>query len=181
MLSAVTDFLTTHKDALIAVTWIIAGANWIITNRQANRREVRKETRGEIDALIKALTELLGKCRVYYQHPATDAQDKTRSAEIAFEIKRILTRTQTMADRQPGFQLSADKASDLWERITGDPFQSSARQVVAADGPELQEIESAALALIDALEQGFSEGYAHGPGRRLRVAARHEADQWLGR
>jgi len=162
ILLAVGNFFVVYKDLLITVTWVLAAISWVVTNKQANRRELRKETRSEIDAISKAAAEVISKCRKYYSLPPSDPEDDVRSAEISFEVKRVLIRTERLSRRvgkNSAFVKAKTACGDFFDAVTQDPFQSKNRGVLAPGSTELRLVEAGVHRLIDALEEGFTVAF----------------------
>ena len=152
-------FFTEYKDALITGGWLIAVVGWFISNNQANQREKRKETRAEIDAISAAMTELLAKCRVYYTGEPSDAEDDLRSAEIAFDVKRILVRVERLHLRVPELKVAVYACAEFFDAVTGEHFQSKARAKFLLSDKQFEAMEFAAHYVNDSLEDGFSQAF----------------------
>ena len=148
----------TAKDLLIAGGWFFTIVGWLVSNAQANGREKRKEARAEIDACIKLLAELAIKCRSYFGAPVTDLSAKSRAAEIRFELQRLITRVERLEGRYAEFDV-AGACGELLDAISGDPFESAAREVLAADSDFMLKVESDIHVLINQLEDGFVKAF----------------------
>ncbi len=160
MKQVLVSFFTDYKDALITVSWVLAAVGWVITNRQSNTREKRKETRTEVDAICKAAAELLATCRKYYASGPDDAEDDARAAQIAFEVKRILVRTERLNRRVPKFKKAKEACGQFFDDVTQEPFQSKKRAKHGPGSALVRDIEDAVHSLIDQLEEGFSSAYS---------------------
>jgi Holliday junction resolvase RusA-like endonuclease len=152
-------FFSKYKDAFITVGWLLAALGWYISNRQANRRERRKETRSEIDAIVKAIFEVITKLRTYYGEAPSHPQDDVRSAEIAFEVKRILTRSERLNTRLHSFQQALTACEAFFEGITKEPFASKNRSTFDPGADLLRGAEESAHNLVDKLEEGFDAAF----------------------
>ena len=144
----------TAKDLLIAGGWFFTIVGWLVSNAQANSREKRKEVRAEVDACIKLLAELVLKTRFYFGVLATDALSKSKAAEIRFELQRLITRVERLEGKHAQFDVTG-ACGELMDAISGDPFESADREVLAADSDLLLRIESDTHVLINQLEDGF--------------------------
>lgn len=173
----VAKFFSDYKDALITVSWMVAAFGWVISNAQANRREKRKETRSEVDAICKAAAEVVLKCRIYFAELPTHDEDDARGSEIAFEVHRILRRTERLHSRVASFFEATSAGEIFFDAVTGLPFQSKTRQAVGPGSEKLRTIESSVHGLIDALEEGFTLAYSN-PGRRWKHRIRNEWRNW---
>lgn len=158
-MDAFAAFFTKYKDALITVGWLFAALGWVITNRQANQREKRKETRSEVDAICKAAAEIIQKSRKYYANSPADSEEEARVAEISFEVKRILRRTQTLHNRTKKFGEAILASAELFDVVTGEPFASKGRGVHKPGSPLLTKIEGVVSNQIDKLEEGFTKAF----------------------
>jgi hypothetical protein len=176
--TSIAHFFSEYKDALTGVSWLLVAVGWFISNGQANQREKRKETRSEVDAICKVVAEVLIKCRTYYSTPPNDPKDDERGSEIAFEVHRIVTRTERLQDRVIYFNKAVDSVGSFFDAITSAPFQSKTRLPVSAGSPKLLEIEAAVHGLIDALEESFTFSYTN-PRRRWNAAIKREFLNWL--
>jgi hypothetical protein len=148
----------TAKDLWFAGGWFVTVVGWLVSNSQANRRERRKEARAEIDACIKLLTELVLKARTYFCTPVSDQQSKSKAAEIRFELQRLITRAERLEAKHAQFDLTG-ACGELMDAISGDPFESSAREALAVDADLLLKIESDTHVLISQLEDGFINAF----------------------
>ena len=146
------------KDLLIAGGWFFTIIGWIVSSSQADNREKRKEVRSEVDACSKLATELLTKARRYFASASSDLTSKGVAAEIRFELQRLLTRVERLESNYAAFEV-VGACGELMDSITGDPFESSSRQEVAADSDLLLKIESDILFLIDHMEAGFAKEF----------------------
>ena len=158
-MDALAGFFTKYKDALITVGWLLAALGWVVSNFQANQREKRKETRSEVDAICKAATEIIHKCRKYYGSQPTDPEEQARTAEISFDVKRILRRIQTLNTRTPKFQSAIVAGAEFFDVVTGEPFASKNRIIQTPGAPLLNQIEAVVSNLIDKVEEGFTRAY----------------------
>ena len=159
-------FFTMYKDALITVSWVLAAAGWVVNNNQSNQREKRKETKAEIDGICKAAADVLGLCRKYYEGGPQHAEDDSRAAEIAFQVKRVLIRTERLSSRISEFSAARPACEDFFEAVTREPFQSKARLVHGPQSPVLKEVESGVHVLIDTLEDCYTTAF-RGLAQRL--------------
>ena len=148
----------TAKDLLIAGGWFLTIVGWLVSNAQANSREKRKEVRAEVDACIKLLAELVFKTRFYFGLPATDPLSKSKAAEIRFELQRLITRVERLEGKHAQFDVTG-ACGELMDAISGDPFESADREVLAADSDLLLRIESDTHVLINQLEDGFVKAF----------------------
>ena len=148
----------TAKDLLIAGGWFFTIVGWLVSNAQANSREKRKEVRAEIDACIKLLAELVLKTRSYFGVPATDPLSKSKAAEIRFELQRLITRVERLEGKDAQFDVTGT-CGELMDAISGVPFESADREVLAADSDLLLKIESDTHVLINQLEDGFVKAF----------------------
>jgi hypothetical protein len=148
----------TAKDLLIAGGWFFTIVGWLVSNAQANSREKRKEVRAEVDACIKLLAELVLKTRFYFCVPATDPLSKSKAAEIRFELQRLITRVERLEGKHAQFDVTG-ACGELMDSISGDPFESADREVLAADSDLLLRIESDTHVLINQLEDGFVKAF----------------------
>jgi len=153
-------FFSTYKDVLITVGWLIAAVGWLVSNHQGNQREKRKETRSEVDAICKAAAELITKCRTYYASDPSDNEDDIRVAEIAFEVKRILIRTERLNRRVGKFKKAVYACGDFFDQVTQEPFASKGRPKLHVGSKIIQDIEASVHNLIDNLEEGFTEAFS---------------------
>lgn len=158
-MDALAAFFTKYKDGLITVGWLLAALGWVITNRQANQREKRKETRSEVDAICKAAAEVFQKAKKYYASDPADSEEEARVAEISFEVKRILRRTQTLHTRTKKFEGAILASAEFFDVVTGEPFASKSREIHKPGAPLLTKIEGAVSNLIDKLEEGFTKAF----------------------
>ena len=158
-MDALAAFFTKYKDALITVTWFVAAVGWVVSNFQANKREKRKETRAEVDAICKAATELIHKCRKYYEKGPLDPEEDTKAAEISFEVKRVLRRIQTLHNRTPKFNDAILAGAEFFDVLTGEPFASKHREIHKPGSQLLYGVESVISNLIDKLEEGFTKSF----------------------
>ena len=143
---------------LIAGGWFFTIVGWLVSNNQANSREKRKEARAEIDACIKLLAELVFKSRAYYGAAATDPLSKSRASEIRFELQRLIARVERLQSKHAQFDVTG-ACGELMDAISGDPFESADREMLAADSDLLQKVESDTHLLIDQLENGFIKAF----------------------
>lgn len=150
-------FFTKYKDALVTVGWLVVG--WLIGNLQANNREKRKECRAEIEAICKAALELFLKLREYYSFLPSDEEDDIRIAEISFEVKRILIRTERLNRRVPHFKSALVACGEFFDCMISNPFASKSREKYGPGSQILREIEASVHNLIDQLEEGFSAAF----------------------
>jgi hypothetical protein len=144
----------TLKDILISGGWFLTIAGWFVSNYQTNLREIRKESWSEKDACIKLVSELVSKSRTYYGTLPTDKLSKSQAAEIQFELQRVIARLERLEKKHLKFEVT-DVCGDLFQAITGDPFESLDRTVLNADSDVVINIEMHAHAVIDQLEEGF--------------------------
>lgn len=171
------QFFSDYKDALITVGWLLAAAGWIISNIQANSREKRKETRAEIDAICKAAAEVLANCRIYYAALPIEPEDDARSAEIGFEVHRIVKRTERLRFRVPAFGPAVTAVGGFFEAVTAEPFQSKSRSSYGPKSDVLVRVETAVHELIDELEEGFTMAFTNKSLRFIR-AVKAEWKNW---
>ncbi|TSD59065.1 hypothetical protein FFI97_001665 [Variovorax sp. KBS0712] len=171
------EFFSEYKDALITVGWLLAAAGWVISNFQANKREKRKETRSEVDAICKAAAEVVANCRVYYSALPSNDEDDTRAAEIAFEVHRIVKRTERLRGRVSSFEEAVVAVGSFYEAVTAEPFQSKSRETHGPGSPVLLGIEESVHSLIDQLEEGFTLAFTK-PWLRFRRAVKNELNNW---
>jgi hypothetical protein len=155
----VVAFFAKYKDVLITVGWLLAALGWTISNRQANNREMRKETRSEVDAICKAAAEVIGKCRSYYAAGPSADDDDAKAAEIAFEVKRILIRTERLNRRLAKFKPAVLAGGEFFDAVTQEPFQSKNRPKIGPGSRELEAVETGVHNLIDKLEEGFTSKF----------------------
>ena len=148
----------TAKDLLIAGGWLLTIIGWLVSSSQANSRERRKEARAEIDACIKLLSELVIKTRTYYGAAASDLLSKSRASEIRFELQRLISRVERLEGKHAQFDLIG-ACGELMDAISGDPFESADREVIAADADLLLKIEADTHVLINQLEDGFVKAF----------------------
>lgn len=158
-MECILSFFTKYKDALITVTWVVAALGWIVTNRQSNTREKRKETRAEVDVICKAAAEILVACRAYYGDDPASETDDTRSAQIAFDVKRVLSRTQRLSRKLKQFEVALPASDEFFEAVTQEPFQSKSRPQYGPRSDVLTRVEGAVHNLIDKLEEGFTKAF----------------------
>ena len=156
----VAGFFTKYKDALVTVGWSVVALGWLITNWQANKREKRKESRAEVEAICKAASEVILKSRKYYSCLPSDDEDDVRAAEIAFEVKRILIRTERLNRRAPHFTSAVFACGEFFDCVTEQPFASKNREKHGPGSQTLQKIEMSVHNLIDKLEEGFSAAFS---------------------
>lgn len=156
---SVAEFFTLYKDSLISVTWLLAGIGWFVNNRMSNERETRKEIRSEVEALCKAAAEVLKNVQEYYSKSSADDGDSMRSAKVAFDLKRILRRTERLQYRVSQFSSVMAASEAMFEAITQEPFASSTRPVEGVDSIILRDIEQSVHEYIDALEDAFVSAY----------------------
>lgn len=156
----ISGFFTKYKDALVTVGWLIVAVGWLINNLQANNREKRKESRAEIEAICKAASEVIAKSRKYYSFLPSDEEDDVRTAEISFEVKRILIRTERLNRRVPHFTKAVFACGEFFDCVTSNPFASKNREKHGPGSQTLQGIETSVHNLIDQLEEGFSSAFS---------------------
>ncbi len=144
----------TFKDVLIAVGWLVTIVGWGVSNRAANNREKRKESRAEVDACTKQLGELILKVRDYFTKPANDSQAKLASTTILFELRRLVGRLEILEAKYPQFEV-VNACGELFDSVTGDPFDSTERVELLPSSDHMLKIESDVLFLIGQLEMGF--------------------------
>lgn len=159
MSAAIAKFFTDYKDAFVVIGWLLVAFGWQITNRQANSREIRKETRAEIDSICEATAEVITKCRDYFSFEPTDPADDRRSAEIAFEVKRILIRTERLYRRNLMPKITRDACGEFFDAVTAEPFQSKTRSIHGPGSSVLQKIDESVHNLIDLLEENFPKTF----------------------
>ena len=95
-MNGIIAIFATYKDLLVAISWILVLIGWLVSNRQGNNRERRKEARSEVEHISKAAADIVVRCRKYYCSNPSDPEDTSRSAEIAFEMHRLLQRVQRL-------------------------------------------------------------------------------------
>lgn len=148
----------TVKDLLIGGGWFFTIAGWFVSNAQANTREKRKEVRAEIEACIKLLADMLVKSRIYFGDSCLALTEKSRAAEIRFDLQRLLTRVERLEGRYAAFDV-INACGELMDSVSGDPFESAKRPVLSPDSDFMAKIESDIHTLIDQLESGFSKAF----------------------
>lgn len=159
MPSWVAGFFTEYKDALVTLSWVGGGISLVWTNQKANLREKRKETRTEVDGICKVAADVLAKCRKYYLDGPSAAEDTSRAAEIAFEVKRILIRTERLSRRNSSFLPAKKAAGEYFDSVTDTPFSSKDRGVFGPDSAVMQIVDAATHNLIDKLEECYSDEF----------------------
>jgi len=159
-MECILSFFTKYRDALITITWVVAALGWIVTNRQSNTREKRKETRAEVDVICKAAAEILVACRAYYADGPGSENDDTRSAQIAFDVKRVLSRTQRLSRKVKAFESAVPAGDEFFEAVTQEPFQSKSREKFGPRSEVLTRVEGSVHNLIDKLEEGFTKAFS---------------------
>lgn len=153
------------KDYGPAVPWILVAGGWIISNIQANRRELRKEVRSEIveiEAIIKAVGKEL---RTYYgTEPATDKSHehalniKVSMKELDGRFDRLFSRNLGQFPTDPPLSMQ-DAREAFFDAVTGAKFESATRP----KGDELRLIlakqHTAGLTLVEGLHSAFLQEF----------------------
>ncbi|WP_320837313.1 hypothetical protein [Zhongshania sp.] len=145
------------------VTWLIVITGWFFINHQANRREDRKETRQAIDSISRQSERICELAEEYH----CQSGDKNQ-LNLARQIKVQLT---DLIVTIPRLQLldrnEFSLAADLRKAITLKHFDNQDLQPLAPDDEIFFHIEEARRALIDRLEEKYSESYRVGAVKKL--------------
>ena len=130
----------------------------LLTHLLSHRREVRKECRSEVDACCKMAADLLDRGRTYKLSAASSPDSPQMSAQIRFDLYRLIRRVERLQANHAGFA-AEDALDSLQESLTGGSFDSNSRIQLGRDAPELAAIEADTHGLIDKLEEGFSASF----------------------
>lgn len=158
-MAALPDFWNSAgKDVLIGVGWLLTIVGWLVSSRQANKREERKEIRSEVDACCRTTAELLAKTRKYYAMASAPDSEAVTGAEIRFDLQRLFVRVERLERIYPQFDVM-NAGGELLDSITGGDFEVVTRVACAADSEKMLKIESDAHFLMDSLEDGFQRAF----------------------
>jgi len=137
------------------VPWALVILGWKVVSRQQDARERRKEVRGEIERLIKDVSEI--ELRTY-NYLATSG-DSTKSRRLGLRLKSDLARLGEEITRLARFEnLDALEAmTELRQAITFREFDSSSRQPCDSSSEWIADVRDASHALIGRLEVTFRE------------------------
>jgi len=137
------------------ISWGLIIAGWKVVSADHNKRERRKEIRAAINALSQQIRNCEEKSHEYWMLSEENDRAKILSVAIKRDLQRISVewfRVQSDCKIPKSHQrLIAFRRS-----ITAGDFEVKGRGAAADNSEKILRISDAAIDLIDALEDGFS-------------------------
>ena len=171
-----------ETSPVVVVAWVLVAVGWIVSNYQGNARESRKETKAEVDACCKTASDLLDKSRRFFSREGSEAACIPEAADIKFGLRRLMTRMDRLSKQRRTFSHIMGIASEMFEVISGDDFESVSRTAYSANSDRLLKVEETTHRLIDTLETAFAREFRTPRQRFVECKNKHVGrrtrDQW---
>ena len=149
------------RDYGAPFAWILAALGWIISGRQADRREKRKEFRAELDAMENLVKDILSRALSYFRDGECEPSAKTDEMDIRALLHELDLKWQRIKKRQTGGTLGlyvdacGEKLEVFYDLVTSAYVQADDRISVDAVNVHTRDIYVQAHLFVEALHSLF--------------------------